>query len=248
MKKAFLMIVVVLFTTATFAQSIKDTVKQTKKEVKQIQIFRSEPNDEVKTLLGDIKSIGGYFSMHVRYDQIDKSDGIVLGGSCMLLLNHSLGVGFAGSGFFNAPAENPLLDNLNYKYDLSGGYGGILFEPIIWAKFPVHISFPILIGAGGISYGQNMMDVGYNYNNNNNYNHRISIDNAAFFVFEPGVELELNVVKYFRIGLGVNYRYTSKFSLEGNPVSTSNLTKVRLADQSAINNISFGLSMKFGLF
>jgi hypothetical protein len=46
----------------------------------------------------------------------------------------------------------------------------------------------------------------YNYNNS-------TIDNDAFFVFEPGLEVEVNLVKFMRFAAGGSYRYTSKVSM-----------------------------------
>ncbi|MCI0522234.1 MAG: hypothetical protein L0Y37_01125, partial [Bacteroidales bacterium] len=37
-------------------------------------------------------------------------------------------------------------------FKLVWGYGGFIIEPIVAPMYPVHVSFPILIGGGGISY------------------------------------------------------------------------------------------------
>ncbi len=57
-------------------------------------------------------------------------------------------MGFGGTGFINDISYN----NAENQYtNLTGGYGGLLLEPIILPWFPVHVSLPILFGAGGIA-------------------------------------------------------------------------------------------------
>jgi len=48
----------------------------------------------------------------------------------------------------------------------------------------------------------------YNYQNTNYY-----YDSDAFLVFEPGVDVEFNIVKFFRIAIGASYRLTNGINL-----------------------------------
>jgi len=74
---------------------------------------------------------------------------------------------------------------------LTGGYGGLLIEVIIFPKSPFHVSFPLLISGGGITSFKNTGYCDY-------YDYPTS----AYFVFVPGIELELNMVSFFRINSG----------------------------------------------
>ncbi len=38
-------------------------------------------------------------------------------------------------------------------------------------------------------------------------------DATSFFIVEPCAELEINLIKYFRLSLGISYRFTSEISL-----------------------------------
>jgi hypothetical protein len=89
---------------------------------------------------------------------------------------------------------------------------------------------PVLIGAGGAAY----VNKGWYDNNNQNWNYN-TIDSSPFFVLEPGIEIEFNVVKFMRIGLGGYYRYTSGLNLEK-------------TDEHIMDGFSAGLSLKFGKF
>ncbi len=68
--------------------------------------------------------------------------------------------------------------------------------------------FPVLVGAGGVA---SIVDR-YYYSWDDEYYYE-TLDSEAYFVFEPGVEVEFNMVKFFRIGLGASYRITSDVKL-----------------------------------
>jgi hypothetical protein len=108
---------------------------------------------------------------------------------------------------------------------LSGGYGGLLIEPIILPKLPVHISFPFLFGVGGVSSMDLISDDWDFYIENSN----------VYVLVEPGIDLELNMTKFFRISLGAKYRVTSQLSMPN-------------VNSNALNGLSCGIKFKFGKF
>jgi len=188
-------------------------------------------NDQVRTLFSHNQSNGGYGAFTMSYSNIGGYDALVTGGRGAFIFDHVLAIGLGGYGFVN---------NLNYDYyhqqpansnlSLAGGYGGLLIEPIVAGKSPVHVSFPILIGGGGVSlvdlYNEDFWDhpyTGYEY------------DYDAYFVFEPGVELEFNMARFFRLAAAVSYRYTSKI-------------QIQKIDEDALKGFNFGLTFKFGKF
>ena len=188
-------------------------------------------NDEVRTLFSRNRSNGGYGAFTVSYSNIGGYDAMVTGGRGAFIFDHVLAIGAGGYGFVN---------NLNTHYyhtgtentslSLAGGYGGLLIEPIIAGKSPVHVSFPILIGGGGVSQVDlyNWDYWGHPYPGN-----EYSYD--AYFVIEPGVELEFNMARFFRLAAAVSYRHTSKINLPG-------------VDENALQGFNFGLTFKFGKF
>jgi len=54
-------------------------------------------------------------------------------------------------------------------------------------------------------------------------------------VVQPGVRVEFNIVKFFRIGVGVSYRYMPDLEL----VNTS---------RNVVNQFNANVSLKFGKF
>lgn len=200
-----------------------------------VAIYAQEENknpQEYKTLFGNDKiSHGAYGGLSINYSQIDGKDAVLVGARGAWIINHNLALGFGGYGF-----ANDLQYERTYGYDqkenyfLTGGYGGLLIEPIIAAKSPVHVSVPILIGAGGISYVTT-----YWSDYDNRYDYAYSEDADAFFVIEPGLEIELNLVKFMRVAFGGYYRYTSDVNLYN--------TK-----KDVLHGFSTGVTFKFGKF
>ncbi|MCK5906149.1 MAG: hypothetical protein KAG37_01080, partial [Flavobacteriales bacterium] len=169
-----------------------------------------ESKSEFKTILGDDIEHGGYGAFSVGYTKVGEYNAFSGGGRGAWLINHSIGVGIAGSGFITEQAPS-VFNNDNNSF-ITGGYGGFLIEPIFYANNPVHFSVPVVIGGGAVTYVYETF--------NNDYSADIY---DTFFAFEPGIELEVNMTSFFRLALGLSYRFTSSidFSADvaGNKVS-----------------------------
>ena len=206
--------------------------------------FAQEDNNknknEFRTLFsGSEITHGGYGGLSTNYSQIDGEDALLVGARGAWIINHGIGIGFGGYGITNNINRDVYGDGSQYQ--LAGGYGGLLIEPIIGAKNPIHISIPVLIGAGGIAYVNNS----YSYGNQPPYhNEYYSLDSQAFFVVEPGVELEMNMVKFFRIAVGAYYRYTSDVTLTYYKLNSTEL----VTENPDLKGFSFGVTLKFGKF
>lgn len=172
---------------------------------------------------------GGYGSFGVGYTTIDSKDALIINVKGAWVVNHTIGFGLAGYGFYN----NLNKSNNDQEQYLAGGYGGFYFEPVAFSKSPVHLSFPILIGGGAASTIPN----NYLDNPNSNYNY----DYDVFFVLEPGVELEFNMVKFFRLALGATYRYTNGVKLEYPGLEPE-------IPINALDGFNFYMNFKFGKF
>lgn len=183
---------------------------------------------EVQTVFNRNAGSGGYGAFSIGYTQINGQDAILMGGRGEWVIGHGFGLGMGGYGFVNDPTYNPI-SQLNYS--LAGGYGGLIMEPILFGWFPVHVSFPILIGAGGVantSYSSNWYDP-YEY-----YDGFVE-DATAFFVADFGMEIEFNLVRFFRLALFGSYRYTSDIIMLNTPAD-------------ALRGWSAGMTFKFGSF
>ena len=203
----------------------------------------SKSTQEYRTLFNSDKiTHGGYGAVLLNYSQIDGKDAFLAGMRGMWLINHSVGIGIGGYGFVNdLKFEQHSIGGNPSEYYLAGGYGGLVIEPIIGAKHPVHISVPVLIGAGGVAY---IRDYWRTYHHNPDEYSYYTEDASAYFVLQPGVELEFNMVKFLRIGLGVYYRYTSNINLKAWDENEGAYKDI----SPDLKGFSFGLSLKFGKF
>ena len=196
---------------------------------------QEEKNHEMKTIFGNTDhkiTHGGYAAFSMGYTQINGQDAYTLGGRAAWIIDHNLALGIAGKGLVNSIYLSGFWDQINpvQGYYLVGGYGGFFIEPIIATNFPIHVSFPILIGGGGLALNEYTW---HDYQwDNNDYN---PYDYDAYFVFEPGVDIELNLVKFFRLAFGVSYRFTSNLNMNYVP-------------KDMMNGINASMTLKFGKF
>jgi hypothetical protein len=194
----------------------------------------------MSTLFGGNKDIryGGYGAFEARLTQLDGSlSGFLLGGRGGVILDEVFSFGGAGYGFIPvAKIDCPIPGHENEKNNFwTGGYGGLFFEYINSSNSLVHLTANVLIGAGGITY------LSHNNTNNRNSAHPISVS----FVLEPGIGIELNVMKNFRMYLGASYRYAPNFEFQYQDEYGKTQDVV---PNTAFNGISINLGFKFGSF
>ncbi len=235
MKKASLLSLLLTICIGYSAQS-QDTLRlfgnqkkeKPKEQTEQPKEAETRPASDIQTLTGPGKNVGFYFGFHSEYSQVAGYDAFGAGGTFAVIANHGLAIGLSGKGFFTEPYERIPGSNTSYSY--GGGYGGFLIEPIIFPKSPIHVSFPILLGAGGIAKS---------IFTNNNYSYEYSEvyveDVEAYLIAEPGIEIEFNVARWMRLGLGGSYRFTS-------PIESSEF------ESNPLNGFTGGFSLKFGKF
>jgi len=180
-------------------------------------------NNEIKTLFGCNHSNGFYLSYDLGFNTTSNIESVENGGRMAWIIGHSMALGLFGSSFINTTDINKLINGTSSTISLTGGYGGFLLEPIVLPKQAIHLSFPIEIGVGG---------VGYTTNDDNQTNYH---NQDAFMVFKPGVEVELNMVKCFRLALGIQYRYIYGLNLQG-------------FGKNELNGVSATMAFKFGKF
>ena len=194
-------------------------------------------NEEISTLFGGDNEIrtGGYGAFEIKLSQLNSEFGaLLLGGRGGVIINNVFSIGAAGYGLVPTKKINcPIIGHENEKNNFwTGGYGGLFFEYINSSNSLVHFTINTLIGAGGITY--------ISHTNINKYfdDHPSSV----VFVLEPGVTLELNVFKIFRLGLGVSYRYSPNFEFKFAEGVKSNIPN------TAFNGLAANLAFKFGNF
>ncbi|HCB61036.1 MAG TPA: hypothetical protein DHV29_11795 [Bacteroidales bacterium] len=163
--------------------------------------------DEIKTLFGSHDhSNGWYVGLGGGYSQIDDKNAFTTSFRSAWIINHSFAIGLAATGF-----SNDLYVGHESGSDYSsvqGGYAGLLLQPVIFPKFPVHVSFPVLLGVGGA------MSLSTYYNEPWEPYWDIR-DESYYFIIEPAAEIELNLIKWIRLSAGLSYRFTTPLNLYG---------------------------------
>lgn len=141
-----------------------------------------------ETLLrsGEIRS-SGFGGPMVKFSPVNGEFGVLVGGRGGWLINSVFSIGGGGYGLANSVrADNPDSVQINL------GIGGVVMEAVFLPNKLVHGTASLLIGAGSV---QKHMD------------HRDNMDPESFFALEPEINLEINVLKFFRICPGVSYRW-----------------------------------------
>lgn len=187
-----------------------------------------QENQEIQTLFNAGRGNGFYIGFHSGFSQINNDDAWDAGCRVAWIANHGLAIGFAGTGFATQPYYDAFEFDLNHNY--VGGYGGFLIEPIVMPRSAIHLSFPIIVGAGGIVYSS-FTDYNHNWESSDYY----ADDVRAFFIVEPGIEAEINAVKWIRLAIGGSYRFTQRVDLEG-------------AKDNPLEGFRLGFAIKFGKF
>ena len=168
----------------------------------------SDQNNEsqpIKTLLDNHGSCGVSIGFTSGYSTIDNKDAYLGGISLGLVSNHQLTVGIAGRAFGCSSTFDNIIDGKEAY--LAGGYGGFYVEPILNPNEVIHITLPCIAGVGGAAYAEHH-HVDWENDEWDNDDHRdYTLDSDAFFVLEPGIQIEMNVTRWMRVGVGASHRW-----------------------------------------
>lgn len=191
----------------------------------------AQENKEISTLFGNKDGHidhGGWGALNFGYTQIKGKDTYLMGARGGWLIDHHFTIGLAGYGLISDKEYTDII--YDTPITLVGGYGGLFLEAIIAPNYPVHATIPIIIGAGGVAYTDQQWWDGHEYDY-----YGTSIDSDAYFVFEPGVEIEVNIIKFMRLAVGGSYRFTSQIDM----INSSG---------SMLRGFNGNFSLKFGQF
>ncbi len=217
MKKTTFALIVVLGILISIDSSAQDSVS-----------YQSRSH-QIKTVFGRGSSSGGYGALSNKFTTINgqyANLAEVYGG---WYINHwfMLGIG-AAAVTNNLPVPTKYsadpARNLSYEY----GQFGLMTEYVIGSGRTVHLAFSLFAGAG--------VTVQYERFGYIDYSHSRQIrDENWFFVAEPGVQVEINILRWMRFSPGVSYR------------ATAGSNGIGLKD-SDLSNVSYNATLKFGRF
>ncbi len=168
----------------------------------------------------DVALTGGYFAATARFSNVLGTYATLGGFSVGVNLNEWFNVGvscaFSGSSIKNPSYRDYLrgqtsadLDGLEMRY----GYAGLQFAPIILPRSAVHFHLPVMVGLGTVSYGYPASSA----NSSNTDKRRIRTDGQGYVIIEPGLELEVSIIRSLRVSAGGSYIFTSELDLPYTP-------------------------------
>ncbi|MEM1408111.1 MAG: hypothetical protein AAGG59_15120 [Bacteroidota bacterium] len=226
MKAFFVLILFFFFTvSAVFAQDDTDSDDD---EVTYVR-HRKERHwnrGGIKTLSGRGYHSGGFGAISFRASEFQDETIVMAGFRGGWIVNRTLALGFEGHGIIPTAEFDEVLPGRNAI--LLGGYGGMFLEPILFSNEVVHVTFPIAGGAGWLGYHDD-------WENDNDSDFDEIIDDDVFWYLEPGIGMEINVARHFRVAIGVTKRFTQDLELE-------------FSREQDFENINYFLTLKFGRF
>jgi len=205
MKKIMIILICWASSLAGFAQDTQPSVAST--GTNEFHTLFSKGSGICKIPLGYFIEIDGGYS-HFGHKSV-----FLPGISMGVILDHHWTVGLTGDfiddphGSHNHHADNDSTSNRKHSTRLNGGYGGLLLEYTLFPQSKIHVSFPLILGCGAL-YTSHQEHYNDSINLQNDWAHHKFSHVDHFFVIEPGVKLEFNVVKNLRVGLGISYRYS----------------------------------------
>ncbi len=200
----------------------------------------------IESLIGENARFGGYGGPVVKFSPVKGTLGTWVGGYGGMVVNGTLFIGGFGYGLISDIAADQTialqqslatialqqsLATIAPQQSLAVGYGGVMLEYIGNSDKLLHYGIQLGIGWGGAGYVDRNFDNFGRIGRNNLRN----FSSDAFFVLEPGAYAELNIAKWFRIGVGASYRYVNGVELQG-------------LSNDDLSGISGNLLFKFGSF
>ncbi len=199
---------------------------------------------KTQTILGSLKpkvnTLGLYVSSEFQYLGAAGAYAAATGGSGMLLINERLGLGVAGYSARNFTPTALNNSGLRMRYAYGGGQIEYTFAP----HRLLHVSVPLLIGAGTARVDSTNSLSGWGRGRDRDDWNNGSDNQNSFFVLQPGLRLETNVFRFAKLFVGANYRAvmgTSNVAYTSGGVSST-------VSNSQLSGLSFNAGVKLGLF
>ncbi len=217
-------------------KSIKNSIKMNNQKTTSLLFFLlfgimgfAQDDDGQYITFNDRKNVvhGVYLGLSTYFGEIEGEDTYIGGLKVAYVADRQFEVGFMANILYSE--QNIFNPRTNNNDDIVAVYGGLHLEPILFGKNRVSLSFPILIGGGGVGYVDHNAVV-------NDENVDLDDDDIdAVFVLEPGMNVLFNISRYVQLEAGFRYRMSSRIELAQSPVDR-------------LNGFSGGIGVKLGVF
>lgn len=188
--------------------------------------FAQEDEDEIKSIFNSGTELKGFGAIEFKLSPIADQNAFLVGGSGGVTVNKYLTFGIAGYGIGSKVTVENQINPGGNDLRLYGGYGGLLLGFNIFPRQVIHVSFPVVLGAGSVE----LEDPSFFSNSSDP---EFTVERSSFFVAEPQVFMEINVTRFFRFDIGAGYRF-----VEG--LSTESLSNEDMTNWTAVVALKFG--------
>lgn len=183
-------------------------------------ILASTLRAQEQTLVGKNIDNGGYGGLVWKLTSIKGNSALIAGARGGWIIDHTFAIGGGGySTISDIKAE--LLNENNEPLYLILDYAGLELEYIHNSDKLIHWTFHTLLGGGEVRLTE--------------HDSEDKIASDDLWVIEPSLDIDLNIAKWFRLGMGVSYRFVT--GVDGDLIKSS--------DVSGVNGL---LILKFGKF
>lgn len=241
-----LIVVGLLYTYTTFGQNTEEN--SSKKQGKtSMQTLLPRPHSWFKNLNYLGVSVGSEF----QYGTFGGHFTPMVGATTMLHVNKKWGVGLSAYSTIDEHFAPTFLSS-SKSYALNSMYGGLNLDYTLNPDSKFHLSFPLLIGAGmarvdsanGFDGQFHDSFRGHGDENDQHGPEGNRLDGTTFFVVQPGVRVEANILRFMKLFAGVSYRIVPTVQNESRITTAS--YPMPSAGQLGGLNLSAGL--KVGIF
>ncbi len=192
---------------------------------------------EIQTLFGSPRPSGAYAGLSNKFTTIngDYANMAEIYGGWFIKRKFMIGIGAAAT-------TNNISVPMKYSTDptrkMSWQYGqfGLMTEYSFGSTRVIHLNFSLFSGAGFTAqYERHDWDDWDDWDDHDYDDDDIKHDANFFYVMEPGVQVELNVLKWMRLSPGISYRKTFGSDAIG-------------LNDKALSDVSYNVTLKFGKF
>ena len=178
---------------------------------------QEEETDNIQTFFSKPSKIRGYFGPISNITSLDGESAYMNGFNAAAIFNDHVVF-----GLYNINLENNIFStNNNYiDYEMDFEHRGLFLGYIFMPKHKIHFNTNLLVGKGEINIYDDIFDTW--------------LEDDVMFVLTPNIEIEFNVARFLRLGIGANYR----FALDVDKFDNYNNND--FSDLGAFVNLKFG--------
>ena len=188
---------------------------------------QDEDEGEMQTLAGNSRHNGFYIAPVIKTGLLHDEPYLGIGIRMAWVMNKAVGLGLEWHGTAPLIVSETIVPGRRIRPLAT--YGGLFIEPVIFSDKLVHLTFPIGAGLGWAGYLNDWQN-----NSFNNYDDEPA-DEQVFWYVEPGANLEINLSRNVRFGLGASYRKTNDMKVFDNEVA-------------GFDGMTYTVLLKFGRF